>query len=235
MRYFQRLFSLFVAALIGSLFITGPAAAGFFNDIFGRPTRPEAMTAPQEYYLFAPVRVRSTAQVAAAKVKSERRLQARQEAAAMKKRFERLAARPAKKAPQQAAARPAGPLAYAPATAPDTPKVATPTTAQEAIRKIMTDATLRPGDIVMGASGLQVVVAPSQKVGAAPRLTSVNAASKVDARIRNLVAAATRPLTISSLTKYNGTKAAPPPQAPEVERWVDGPDGKKVRFVGGYY
>ena len=127
-------------------------------------------------------------------------------------------------------------LAYA----PPAPTVRQPTSAQQAIASVMSDETLRPGDAFMGPNGLQIVTAPPKKAKAS--FVAIAKFRAMPAQMRAVLATVDLP---KLLPKRNASKAVAmavsspqPMQAaaqPAAQKWVSGPNGKLIRFVGGGY
>jgi len=106
---------------------------------------------------------------------------------------------------------------------------------QEAMEKVASDATLRPGDAFMASDGLRVYVGESKN---AQKFVAVEHA-KIGETLRARLAAFEKgpaAANSSGADKKVSLAAKPnlPRTTPHKERLITTPEGKTIRLVGGY-
>ena len=219
-------------SVIALSFAAGPVMAGPFDELFA--PRPQYYQAPQPMFYGQPQYNQPQVDAQAAIVaKRKAALWRKAQRARAEKR--RLAAKAKMLAMQQIKTDAA--LAYAPSA----PTVRQPTSAQQAIASVMSDETLRPGDAFMGPNGLQIVTAPPKKAKAS--FVAIAKFRAMPSQLRAVLAAVDMP---KLLPKRNASKtialAVSSPQQMQAsaqpvaaQKWVSGPNGKLIRFVGGGY
>ena len=212
-------------------FAAGPVLAGPFEDLFA--PRPQYYQ-PQPAPFFGQPQYSQPQVDAQASIIAQRKAALWRKAQRARAEKRRLAAKAKMLAMQQIKNDAA--LAYAPSA----PTVRVPTSAQQAIASVMSDETLRPGDAFMGPNGLQIVTAPPKKAKAS--FVAIAKFRAMPSQLRAVLAAVDMPRL---LPKRNASRAVAlavsspqPMQAsaqPAAQKWVSGPNGKLIRFVGGGY
>ncbi|MDB5648484.1 MAG: hypothetical protein JWL62_4 [Hyphomicrobiales bacterium] len=221
-------FVAFVAAGFGAA--PASAATGFLENVFGRQQQVQSPTferyhAPE---LAQPLNIRPN-EAAVRKAKRLKQMQAQ------RRKIQRAKLLAKNQARQRAAA---GTVVAAAQTAP-APSVTTPSTPEEAISKVLSDDTLRPGDVYMAQDGLRVFVGVEKKTNASRnRFVPVTHARDISPALRARLVELERK-TVANPPVMRTAKALPsegPPvqlaMASAPERYITDARGRTIRVVG---